>query len=272
MVFSKTAGYRHQSIEAGIVALQKLGTAHQMKITATEDANFFQPTRLRQYDAIVFLNTTGDVLNAEQEAAFEQYIQRGGGFVGIHSASDTEYDWPWYGEMLGAYFLNHPPVQKAMLRVENPDHPATSTLPQGWKHNDEWYNFKSINPQINVLLSVDEQSYQGGENGSSHPVSWYHDFDGGRMFYTAMGHTEATYSDPLFLVHLLGGIHYAVGEEKELDERLTNINLDSSTICLAQTNSKRTHNKHHNHYCIQHKKGDQGASKGNQREDAFSMD
>ena len=104
LVFSKTAGFRHDSIDEGIAAVCELAGAEGIAVDATEDAANFTAEPLGEYDAVVFLSTTGDVLNAEQQAAFEAYIQGGGGFAGIHAASDTEYDWPWYGDLVGAYF------------------------------------------------------------------------------------------------------------------------------------------------------------------------
>ena len=146
---------------------------------------------------MVFLCTTGDVLNPNQETAFERYIQAGGGYAGVHSATDTEYGWHWYGGLSGAYFNGHPEQQQeATLQIKTHDHPATKNLPDEWKRKDEWYNFKEMNPKVTVLLNIDENSYQGGTNGANHPVAWYHEYDGGRAFYTALGHTNESYSEP----------------------------------------------------------------------------
>ncbi|MEC3905676.1 ThuA domain-containing protein [Tamlana sp. 2201CG12-4] len=212
LVFSKTDGFRHNSIESGITAIKKLGKENNFKVTATEDANHFVDDSLKQYSAVVFLNTTQNVLNSVQQANFERYIQAGGGFVGIHAATDTEYEWPWYNKLVGAYFKGHPKVQEAKLNVIDKNHPATEVLDSIWIKTDEWYNFKNINPDINVLIELDETSYKGGKNGKNHPIAWYHDYDGGRAFYTGLGHTKETFENPEFLVHLLGGIRYAIGE------------------------------------------------------------
>lgn len=175
------------------------------------------------YNAVVFLNTTGDVLTNEQQTAFERYIQAGGGYVGIHAATDTEYDWAWYGRLAGAYFLDHPStpsnVQNGKFIVTEKNHWATQGMPDEFERKDEFYSFKDISPKINVVLKIDEKSYIGGKNPDFHPISWYQGFDGGRSFYTAMGHTDETFSEPLFLNHLLAGIKYAVGGEtpKPLD-------------------------------------------------------
>ena len=214
LVFSKTAGFRHSSIEPGIAAIRKLGQEQGFAVDATEDASTFSEKTLGRYRAVVFLSTTGDVLNPAQQSAFERYIQAGGGSVGIHSATDTEYDWPWYGRLAGAYFASHPNdpnVRKGTFRVLDKRHPSTEGLPDRWEREDEFYNFKSIDSSIRVLVDIDERSYQGGTNGDRHPMSWYHEFDGGRAFYTNMGHTESTFSEPLFLRHLSGGLRYAMG-------------------------------------------------------------
>lgn len=214
LVFSKTAGYRHNSIPNGIAAIRKLGLENGFAVDATEDAGAFTQRNLARYSAVVFLSTTGDVLNPGQQDVFERYIQAGGGYVGVHSATDTEYDWPWYGRLAGAYFNGHPNnpnVRTGTYRVIDSTHVLTRGLPARFEREDEFYNFKSIDPTIRVLVEIDETSYEGGTNGAHHPMSWYHDFDGGRAWYTNMGHTEATYTEPLFLQHLLGGLRYAIG-------------------------------------------------------------
>src|SRR5438876_4024818 len=214
LVFSKTAGFRHSSIGVGRAAIRKLGQENGFSVDTTEDAGAFTSKNLARYRAVVFLNTTGDVLDAAQQDDFERYIQAGGGDVGMHSATDTEYDWPWYGRLAGAWFNGHPGnpnVRKGTYHVLDKSHPSTEGFPDTWDREDEFYNFKSIDPTIHVLVEIDEKSYEGGTNGDHHPMSWYHDFDGGRAWYTNMGHTEATYTEPLFLQHLLGGLRYAIG-------------------------------------------------------------
>ncbi len=217
LIFSKTAGFRHSSIPNGIAAIRKLGQENGFAVDATEDATAFTSKNLARYRTVIFLNTTGDVLDAAQQDDFERYIQAGGGYVGVHSATDTEYEWPWYGRLAGAYFTSHPNnpnVRKGTYRVLDKSHVSTQGLPDRWDREDEFYNFKSIDPTIHVLVDIDEKSYEGGTNGDRHPMSWYHDFDGGRAWYTNMGHTEATYTEPMFLRHLLGGLRYAMGTGK----------------------------------------------------------
>ncbi|BCJ74555.1 hypothetical protein CS0771_40990 [Catellatospora sp. IY07-71] len=215
LVFSKTAGFRHDSIPAGITAIRNLGTANGFTVDATEDATAFSDTNLAKYAAVVFLSTTGDVLDANQQAAFERYIRAGGGFAGVHAASDTEYGWAWYGSLVGAYFSSHPAEQTATVKVEDPAHPSTAHLSPTWSRFDEWYSFQS-SPRTNahVLASVDERSYAPGGSamGADHPVAWCKPYDGGRSWYTALGHTVASYSDTAFLNHLLGGIRTAAGQ------------------------------------------------------------
>jgi|SRR6185503_2031307 len=215
LIFCKTAGFHHASIVVGIPAIIKLGREHDFDVDTTTDAKKFTYDNLKQYAAVIFLSTTGDVLNDAQQAEFEKYIRSGGGFAGVHSATDTEYDWPWYGNLVGAYFRNHPSVQQdAVLHIVDPNFPATRGLPKEWTRKDEWYNFKWIAPNLHVLITIDEKTYNGGNNGDNHPMSWYHEYDGGRAFYTALGHTDESYSDPLYLKHLLGGIEYAMGRAK----------------------------------------------------------
>lgn len=213
LVFSKTAGYRHGSIKAGKDALLKIGADNNWLVDTTEDAAYFTASTLKKYNAVVFLSTTGNVLNEEQQTAFEKYIQSGGGFAGIHAATDTEYDWPWYCKLAGANFSSHPKQQNAVLHVTDSTHPSTRHLPRTWQRFDEWYNFKNRNTDVNVLLTIDEKSYEGGTNGDNHPMSWYHAFDGGKAFYTALGHTDASYTEANFLQHILGGLNYVMGNK-----------------------------------------------------------
>ncbi|MDK1347653.1 ThuA domain-containing protein [Streptomyces sp. 378] len=215
LVFSKTAGFRHDSIPAGTQAIRDLGAANSFTVTTTEDGNHFTTSNLSRYEAVIFLNTTGDVLNDAQQSAFQSYIGSGGGFVGVHSAADTEYNWPFYGDLVGAYFASHPAVQQANVKVEGRAHAATAHLPQTWTRTDEWYNFRT-NPRTTarVLATLDESSYSGGSMGADHPHTWCKAYSGGRAFYTGGGHSQASYAEPAFRAHLLGGIRYAAGRTK----------------------------------------------------------
>jgi type 1 glutamine amidotransferase len=200
-----------------VAAVQQLGRANGFGVDATEDATAFTDANLAQYRAVVFLLTTGDVLDDAEQGAFQRYIEAGGGFVGVHSALDTEHGWPWYGSLVGAFFVSHPAIQEAAVLVADPRGPGTATLPARWPRVDEWYDITpNPRPAVHVLATVDESTYDAGADamGADHPVAWWHDFDGGRAWTTAMGHTAESYSDPLFLQLLLGGIAYAGDLEK----------------------------------------------------------
>jgi type 1 glutamine amidotransferase len=215
LVFSRTAGFRHDAIPAGIQAIRELGAAGNFTVTATEDPARFNATELARYEAVVFLNTTGDVLNAGQQTAFENYIRGGGGYVGVHAAADTEYNWPFYGELVGAYFASHPAIQPATVRVEDRAHAATAGLSPAAVRTDEWYNFRT-NPRsaAKVLATLDESSYSGGTMGADHPHVWCKTLAGGRSFYAGGGHTQAGYTEPGFRSLLLGGIRYAANRTR----------------------------------------------------------
>ncbi|NIG52945.1 ThuA domain-containing protein [Chitinophaga sp. Cy-1792] len=219
LVFTKTMGFRHAAIPAGIAAFQqKLATDLNISVDTTEDASKFNEDTLAQYSAVVFLNTTGDVLNNYQEADFERYIQAGGGFVGVHAGTDTEYGWGWYNHLVGAQFANHPEgVHEAKLDVVNQKFFEPFKLPPSFNHTDEWYNFKNYDTTVKVLIKLDETTYKGGTMNNNHPIAWYHDYDGGRAFYTGMGHTEESYKEENFLNQLKAGLTYAIGDNQVLD-------------------------------------------------------
>lgn len=212
LVFSKTAGYRHGSIGTGKIALIELGKQNGFEADTTEDASLISEENLKNYKAVIFLSTTMDVLNVQQQDDFKRFIQAGGGYVGIHAAADTEYEWPWYGKLVGAYFLSHPQQQQATAKKVKEF--GTNKTPDSWSRFDEWYNYKKISDDIQVIYTLDESTYKGGANGENHPIAWYHDFDGGRSFYTGFGHTDESYKDPQFLDHLMQGITYAIGDSK----------------------------------------------------------
>jgi type 1 glutamine amidotransferase len=209
LVFSRTTGYRHASIPAGIEALEKLGLEHGFTVEASEGVHCFRPGRLERYDALVFLSTSGSVLDEPGRAALEHYMESGGAWLGIHAAATTEYDWPWFEGLVGAWFDQHPEIQPGVLAVEDRGHPATAHLGDRWARTDEWYAFRR-NPRdhVRVLLSVDEATYRDGTMGADHPIAWCHEYGGGRAFYTALGHAEEAYQDPEFLRHLLGALHW----------------------------------------------------------------
>ncbi|MEN2487954.1 ThuA domain-containing protein [Flavobacterium sp. B11] len=210
LIFSKTNGFRHESIPAGIAAIKKLGQENHFIVDATEDSLAINSKNLKQYQAVIFLSASGNVLDKNQKLALQKFIENGNGFVGIHSATNCEPDWSWYTQMIGGIFEGHPEPQNAKLIIVDHEHLSTKHLPAIWERKDEWYNFKYLNPNVNVLIKIDESSYKGGKHGINHPLAWYHDYDGGRVFYTALGHSSESYSDPLFVQHLLGGITYTI--------------------------------------------------------------
>ncbi|MEN1783564.1 MAG: ThuA domain-containing protein [Bacteroidota bacterium] len=216
LVFTKTNGFRHDCIEKGVLTMRELGRENGFIALQTETSEDFNSENLKNYRLVVFMNTTEDVLNNEQQKAFKAYINQGGSFLGVHAASDTEYEWEWYGKMVGAYFDGHPNnpnVRTASLDVLDKEHPSCQHLPVRWERTDEWYNFKNLNPEVTVTLMLDESTYEGGTNGDNHPMAWYHEYDGGRAYYTGGGHTKATFDEPAFRQHLLGAIEWCMGRK-----------------------------------------------------------
>ncbi|GHH33218.1 hypothetical protein FHS35_003407 [Streptomyces umbrinus] len=209
LVHTRTTDYRHESIPDGIAAVRSLGAAHGFTVHATEAPDFFDAP-VGPYAAVVFLSTSGDILTPAGREHLAAYVEAGGGFVGVHAAACTEYDWPYYGELLGARFARHPEHQPGKAVVEDRGHPATRHLPAVWEFTDEWYDFRT-NPRgsVRVLVSADESSYEGGGMGADHPLVWCREQGAGRVFYTALGHASEAYEDPDFRQHLLGGIGWA---------------------------------------------------------------
>jgi type 1 glutamine amidotransferase len=217
LVYSRTLGFRHDSIPAATAALTARLDEDQIVVEASEDPLMFRETELARFGAVVFLHTTGnDVLDAEGKSALEAFVRGGGGWVGVHSATDTEYAWPFYGELVVVHFAAHPAIQPATVHVEDAAHPATAGAPEPWPATDEWYDFRS-NPRatdgVRVLLTIDEATYTGGTMGADHPLAWAHERAGGRAFYTAMGHTAERWSEAAFLDHVAGGVRWTLHRE-----------------------------------------------------------
>lgn len=218
-LFTKTDGWHHKSINAAVTAMEKLSRKHHFSMEWHEDAARINEENLEQYDAIVFLLTTGNILNDDQQRALEKFVQAGKGFVGIHSASDTEYQWDWYAKMVGRNFHIHPLIQTAELTVIDRRFPGMERMPDRFLWTEEWYEFSAEKiDTLNYILSVDESTFdpkavwddKSGEGmGGFHPVAWYHEYDGGRAFYTALGHMGSTYNDTLFMEHIYGGLYWA---------------------------------------------------------------
>ncbi|UOB15941.1 ThuA domain-containing protein [Abyssalbus ytuae] len=216
LVFTKTAGFRHESIETGVKLMKDLGAENNFTVYNTEDASVFHADSLAKFNLVIFLNTSGNILNKEQQNAFKSYINNGGSFMGIHGAADTENRWKWFTQLLGASFASHPKnpnVRQATINVLRTEHNSCRHLNYEWVRYDEWYNFSHISPNITVLMKLDESTYKGGRNGRNHPIAWYQEFEGGRSFYTGGGHTEQCYSEEAFVKHLLGGIEFCLRRE-----------------------------------------------------------
>ncbi|RWA04845.1 hypothetical protein EKO27_g10265 [Xylaria grammica] len=210
-VFSKTAGYRHASIPAGVEGLKQLGASTgAFVVEASEDSSLISTNFLSRFKVVVFLSPSGEFLSKEELHALKKYVNSGGGFVGIHCAAAGMHSEPWYGELIGAYFTHHPEPQHSVVRVENKDHVIVSRFPDEFSWFDEWYNFtRNPRDEVTVLLSTDESRYEGGTMGSDHPLAWCREFDGGRSFYTALGHFDEAYQDKAFMTHVLNGILWA---------------------------------------------------------------
>ena len=211
LVFSKTAGFRHGSISAGKDMFRKLALEHAWIVDYSEDSAVFTSVKLGKYDVIVFLNTTGDILDDVQQKAMEGWFKPGRGYVGIHAAADTEYEWEWYGKLVGGYFKGHPKIQQASIKIENCDHPTMKHLPMVWTRTDEWYDYR-VNPRakVKVLASLDTSTYTGHSMGEDHPITWCQEFEGGgRSFYTGLGHTDESYKEEAFVVMIAQAVRWA---------------------------------------------------------------
>lgn len=217
LIFSHSTGYRHASIEPAVAALKQLAVRQGLAVTASEDPNVFSTVGLRGVDAIVFLSTSTDPKKPESEwfqgarrDALQAFVRRGGGIVGIHAASDSHYHWPWYQRMIGGHFVSHPKgTPTGTVKIVDPTHRSTRGLPEKITRTDEWYYFGDYNPEMKLLVTLDPQSI-GEKDVNPNPVSWSHTFEGGRVFYTAMGHTNESYSEPNMLKHLAGGLNWVL--------------------------------------------------------------
>ena len=226
LIVTTTNGWHHESLHAGVIALKEMATRNYFDAVLMEDPNSFTIKNLEQYHVIIFLNTSGDIFNLEQQKVLEQFIQSGKGFVGIHSASDTEYDWEWYTKLVGRMFHIHPVVQTGKLQVLDTTFPGLQGFSQGKLWTEEWYEFSEEKVKdLHYVLAVDESTYnpkvswpqrniKGEGMGKIHPVAWYHNFDGGRSFYTALGHLPRNFSNEAFLSHLYAGILWAATGKK----------------------------------------------------------
>ncbi|WP_418955440.1 ThuA domain-containing protein [Streptomyces tritici] len=217
LVYTRTAGYRHDSIPAGARALTELAAELGLAAETTDDPGAFTAERLERCAAVVLLSTTGRVLTDPAREALEAYVRAGGGLLAVHAAANAEPDWPFYGALLGTRFAGHPPLQPGLVHVEDPAHPATAGLPEPWHWTDEWYDFTAHprRPGVHVLLRADESTYEGGTHGADHPLAWCHENLGGRFLFTALGHTPESYATPAFRTHLTGCLHWTTRGRRE---------------------------------------------------------
>ena len=215
-------GYVHDNIAPSVEALKKLCSENGYEAESTADPSVFTTDNLKKIHCIIFSSTNNEAFETEaQKQAFVAYTQNGGGFVGIHSASGSERQWPWFWAMLGGKFVRHPELQKFTVKVIDKAHPSTNHLGDSWAWEDECYFINQLNPDIHVLLAADlttikdekKLEYPGTTFGDYFPLAWYHQFDGGRQFYTSLGHKAEYYKDEKFLKHLLGGIKWSMGEK-----------------------------------------------------------
>jgi len=224
LLVTTTNGWHHESLHSGVLAIQQLGIKNHFDVVLLESSGAITDKNLEQFKVVIFLNTTGDILDSAKQKVMERFIQSGKGFVGIHSASDTEYDWEWYNRLVGRMFHIHPAIQTAKLNVVDSTFPGIMGFAQAGLWTDEWYEFGPEKvTDLHYILAIDETSYnykaewgpkKGNGMGKLHPISWYHNFDGGRSFYTALGHVPAMFSNSVFLNHLYAGIYWAATGKK----------------------------------------------------------
>ena len=211
LVITETKGWVHDSIESGLKLIQNIGNKNNFNVYHSDNSSVITYKNLKEIKTIIFLNTTEEILTDVEQKVMESFIKSGKGFVGVHAAADTEYNWQWYGKLVGAYYRNHPEVMNGKILTIN--HKITNHLDSEWEIEDEWYNFDYVNYDINILSHLDEDSYIGGEHPDYHPITWYHEYDGGRSFYTGLGHTKEVYEDERFIKLLEKGILYASYED-----------------------------------------------------------
>lgn len=225
LLFTETEDYHHQSIAAGVQAMRKMAEKHHFDLDWTEVSKVFTESSLNEYDVVIFLNTDGDVLTPEEQQGLKKFYQSGKGFVGIHGAAATELEWQWFGRLIGRQFIVHPAIQSAEIKIIDNDFPATYHLPDKMVWTDEWYEFgPELTDKLNYLITVDEKTYdpvakwsdnEGQGMGDFHPIAWYQKFDGGRSFYTALGHLDEAFHDHQFLKHLYGGLYWTAKSEQK---------------------------------------------------------
>jgi uncharacterized protein len=219
LIYSGSTGFRHESIEPGVAAIKVLATREGFAADTSEDPNVFTAERLKPYSVIVFVSSTTNPKDpasewfvGERREALQGFVHAGKGIVGIHAAADSHFNWPWYTKMIGGVFERHPQGTPAgELTVVDGTHPSTRGLPQTIPHIDEWYYYKDFNPRVQLLMTFDPASI-GETDANPNPISWAHEFEGGRVFYTGLGHTKEAYRTSFFLKHIAGALHWAAGD------------------------------------------------------------
>jgi type 1 glutamine amidotransferase len=222
LIYTKNGeGYVHENIAASVTALEKICEEEGIRTEVSDQPAVFTRENLERFDALVFSNSNNEGFDSQaQREAFQGFIRRGGGFAASQSATATERDWPWYWALVGGKFLRHPPYQEFDVVVTDRTHESTRHLPARWSISDECYYSYHLNPDIHILLSVDlntiedeeKEVYPGETFGHFFPLSWCHEFEGGRQWYTALGHDSEFYQDPLFVEHLRGGLRWILGK------------------------------------------------------------
>ena len=219
LLFTEAEGYHHQSIADGVQAMRKLSEKHNFGLHWTENSKIFSDSSLYNYDVVVFLNTGGNVLTKEEQKGLQKFYRKGNGFVGIHGAAATELEWNWFGKLIGRRFIIHPTIQTAKVNIKGEGFPATYHLPDKMLWTEEWYEFgPELSNNLKYLITVDETTYnpkakwedkKGDGMGKFHPIAWYQKFEGGRAFYTGLGHIGVAFRDRVFLEHIYGGIYWS---------------------------------------------------------------
>jgi len=222
LVYSGSTGYRHESIPSAVAALKTIGARAGYVVDATEDPEVFTAERLAPYKVLVLVSNSTDPKKPESEwftgarrDALQGFLKSGKGVIGLHAAADSHYGWGWYGQMIGGYFERHPKgTPKGVVMVIDSKHPATAKLPKSLERNDEWYYYKDLDPTLHVLVAIDPKTIGEGEpDVNLNPLVWCHDFGGGRVFYSALGHTNESWSEPYMVDLMTGALAYAAGKK-----------------------------------------------------------
>lgn len=221
LIYSGSTGYRHESIPAAVEAMKQIATRAGYTVDATEDPEVFTVAKLKSYKVLVLVSNSTDPRKPETEwfvgdkrEALQGFLKANKGVVALHAAADSHYHWDWYGQMIGGYFEKHPKgTPKGVVTVVDSRHPATVKLPKTLERNDEWYYYKDFDPTVRVLVTIDPKSIgEGQADVNPNPLVWCHEFGGGRVIYSALGHTDESYQEPYLIDLLTGALAYAAGK------------------------------------------------------------